>query len=320
MDECDGETALSELHKTLHLTINKGLGSSWNLIWTPYEGFEFESYRLYRGTANNNLQLIQTMPSNLTSFTDQNPGDGALFYQIEVVLPESAPVHTKAGAYTSSRSNIVYNGIKVQTAVNVKACESYDWDGQHLTASGDYMRDYQSVLGYDSTVTLHLTIYHRPEFTISGNTQIIKGQSTTLSVPSNAEWTYLWSTGAVTRSITVSPDTTTAYRVTVTNGPADMVNGPCAATAGIQVVVTTTGIEDAKLAELSLYPNPTTDKVIIRYDKVNHVTVYDMAGQMVAQFNDQTELNLSTLSAGVYTLRIETPDGVAVRKVVKQTR
>ncbi|MBR4218902.1 MAG: C10 family peptidase [Bacteroidales bacterium] len=320
MDECDGETALSELHKTLHLTINKGLGNSWNLIWTPYEGFEFESYRLYRGTANNNLQLIQTMPSNLTSFTDQNPGDGALFYQIEVVLPESAPVHTKAGAYTSSRSNIVYNGIKVQTAVNVKACESYDWDGQHLTASGDYTRDYQSVLGYDSTVTLHLTIYHRPEFTISGNTQIIKGQSTTLSVPSNAEWTYLWSTGAVTRSITVSPDTTTAYRVTVTNGPADMVNGPCAATAGIQVVVTTTGIEDAKLAELSLYPNPTTDKVIIRYDKVNHVTVYDMAGQMVAQFNDQTELNLSTLSAGVYTLRIETPDGVAVRKVVKQTK
>ena len=320
MDECDGETDLSPLHKTLHLTINKGLGDSWNLIWTPYEGFEFESYRLYRGTANNNLQLIQTMPSNLTSFTDQNPGDGALFYQIEVVLPESAPVHVKAGAYTSSRSNIVYNGIKMQTAVNVKACESYDWDGQHLTASGDYTRDYHSVLGYDSTVTLHLTIYHRPEFTISGNTQIIKGQSTTLSVPSNAEWTYLWSTGAVTRSITVSPDTTTAYRVTVTNGPADMVNGPGAATAGIQVVVTTTGIEDAKLAELSLYPNPTTDKVIIRYDKVNYVTVYDMAGQMVAQFNDQTELNLSTLSAGVYTLRIETPDGVAVRKVVKQTR
>ncbi len=320
MDECDGETDLSPLHKTLHLTINKGLGDSWNLIWTPYEGFEFESYRLYRGTANNNLQLIQTMPSNLTSFTDQNPGDGALFYQIEVVLPESAPVHTKAGAYTSSRSNIVYNGIKVQTAVNVKACESYDWDGQHLTASGDYTHDYQSVLGYDSTVTLHLTIYHRPEFTISGNTQIIKGQSTTLSVPSNAEWTYLWSTGAVTRSITVSPDTTTAYRVTVTNGPADMVNGPCAATAGIQVVVTTTGIEDAKLAELSLYPNPTTDRVIIRYDKVNYVTVYDMAGQKVAQFNDQSELNLSTLSAGVYTLRIETPDGVAVRKVVKQTR
>jgi hypothetical protein len=78
--------------------------------------------------------------------------------------------------------------------------------------------------------------------------------------------------------------------------------------------------EENKDLNISIYPNPTTDKVIIRYDKVNHVTVYDMAGQMVAQFNDQTELNLSTLSAGVYTLRIETPDGVAVRKVVKQTR
>ena len=60
MDICAGETPMSDFHKTVHLTINRGIGNSWNLIWTPYEGMDFPSYRLYRGTTNNDLELIET--------------------------------------------------------------------------------------------------------------------------------------------------------------------------------------------------------------------------------------------------------------------
>ena len=112
MDVCYGETPMSDFHKTVHLTINQGLNNSWNLIWTPYEGMEFPSYRLYRGTAPETLELIATMPSTLTSMTDFEALEGPLFYQIEMVMDGSCQLFTRDNtAYTGARSNIVYNGV-----------------------------------------------------------------------------------------------------------------------------------------------------------------------------------------------------------------
>ena len=159
-DSCGGETPMSAYHKTVHLTINQGIGNSWNLIWTPYEGFEYASYNIYRGTANNNLQLIQTMPATLTSFTDNNPGSDVLFYQIEAVMAEGCVQHTRDVTHTGVRSNIAYNGVAVYAEESLTACESYDWNGQVLTENGNYVQTLVSELGYDSVVTLHLTLLH----------------------------------------------------------------------------------------------------------------------------------------------------------------
>ena len=124
MDVCYGETPMSDFHKTVHLTINQGLDNSWNLIWTPYEGMEFPSYRLYRGTAPETLELIATMPSTLTSMTDFEAPEGPLFYQIEMVMEGSCMLYTRDNtAYTGARSNIVYNG---ETAIST-------YDGNNLT-------------------------------------------------------------------------------------------------------------------------------------------------------------------------------------------
>jgi hypothetical protein len=40
------------------------------------------------------------------------------------------------------------------------ACESYEWDGETYTQSGDCTRSYHDIHGADSVVTLHLTIHH----------------------------------------------------------------------------------------------------------------------------------------------------------------
>ena len=109
VDTCGMETAPSPIHKTLHLTINAGLGGVWNLIWTNYEGFNFGSYRIYRSTDSTNMQLLTQIQSTLTSYTDLNPPTGDVFYQIEIVSPHPCypdSIYSKANTnYNTSRSN-----------------------------------------------------------------------------------------------------------------------------------------------------------------------------------------------------------------------
>lgn len=46
----------------------------------------------------------------------------------------------------------------VYTTVTGAACESYAWNGETYTISGDYDQTFAAVNGCDSVVTLHLTI------------------------------------------------------------------------------------------------------------------------------------------------------------------
>ncbi|MCK5789120.1 MAG: PKD domain-containing protein, partial [Chlamydiia bacterium] len=113
VDTCGGLTLLGNYHKTIHLTINAGLNGSWNLIWDGYEGFQFNTYRIYRGTNSNNMALLTQLSSTATSYTDLNPPTGTIYYQIEVLkntgcYPDTsyAKVNTN---YNSSRSNTANN-------------------------------------------------------------------------------------------------------------------------------------------------------------------------------------------------------------------
>ena len=104
-DTCGVETPLSDYHKTMHLTINQGVGGAWNLIWSHYEGINFSSYRIYRGTSLSNMALLTTIQSNLNSYTDLNPPTGLVYYQIEIINPNNCSP-TKSINYSSSKSNI----------------------------------------------------------------------------------------------------------------------------------------------------------------------------------------------------------------------
>jgi hypothetical protein len=110
LDTCGTETLLSDFHKTIHLTINAGVGGAWNLIWSHYEGLTFGSYNIYRGTDPTNISLLTTIQSNLNSYTDLTPPVGPVYYQIEIVNPNSCDP-TKVVNYSVSRSNIVNNGV-----------------------------------------------------------------------------------------------------------------------------------------------------------------------------------------------------------------
>lgn len=107
IDTCGNESNMGSTHKTIHLTINQGVGNSWNLIWTPYEGLSYSSYSVYKGSSPNNMTLLSTLPSNLTSYTDASSTTQFVYYQIEIEIPNSC-IPSKQ-LYNNSRSNVSTN-------------------------------------------------------------------------------------------------------------------------------------------------------------------------------------------------------------------
>ena len=105
VDTCGNESPLSQEHKTIHLTINQGVGSDWNLIWSQYEGFNFTTYEIYRGTNPSNLTFLTSIQNTLNSYTDQSAPAGNIYYQIVAVNPNGCNP-AKSNGYSSSKSNI----------------------------------------------------------------------------------------------------------------------------------------------------------------------------------------------------------------------
>lgn len=107
-DNCGFITGQSIPHKTMHLSISKGQGNSWNLIWEPYDGFAVSSYKIYRGNSPENLALIGSTAGSANSYTDFNATEGDIYYQIEVLAPFSCN-SLKSTVFSSVRSNIATN-------------------------------------------------------------------------------------------------------------------------------------------------------------------------------------------------------------------
>lgn len=79
-----------------------------------------------------------------------------------------------------------------------------------------------------------------------------------------------------------------------------------------------TGVNE--YGEISLYPNPTNGKVMIQGQAIETVKVYNAMGQLllneVVDNADQVELNLSSFSAGVYTISVSMTNGQRMNRMV----
>jgi len=105
-DDCGLESDTSAPHKTMHLSINQGIGTTYNLLWNDYLGFTVTTYNVYRGTDPNNLQLIGTSSGSNTAYSDLTPPAGSVYYQVEVIGPNNC---NPSKSFNSSRSNISSN-------------------------------------------------------------------------------------------------------------------------------------------------------------------------------------------------------------------
>jgi len=81
------------------------------------------------------------------------------------------------------------------------------------------------------------------------------------------------------------------------------------------------GVNDFQIKSLSIYPNPANDKLSINIEEKATLEIINVQGQIVDTKNlteKSNNLDLSNLVSGVYTLRIKTDRGIAIRKLIKQ--
>ena len=110
LDICGNESQPGPSHKTMHLTISSGIPPAWNLNWEIYDGLSFLKYRIWRYHASTGWQLIDSVSSSSTTYTDPNPPTGTLNYMVEIVsqtvCSPSLKLPSTQSSYQSSLSNI----------------------------------------------------------------------------------------------------------------------------------------------------------------------------------------------------------------------
>jgi ligand-binding sensor domain-containing protein len=151
VDSCGNESELSEQHKTMHLTLNEGVGNEVNLIWDGYEGIAFSQYEIFRGSSPKNMLKLADVSSANMSYTDLTPPPGLLFYKVVVVNPDPCTPTGKTNAFGESESNLVEyaatdnliiypNPFKERTRVVFKNPELAEYRYRIFDATGTLVR------------------------------------------------------------------------------------------------------------------------------------------------------------------------------------
>ncbi len=80
----------------------------------------------------------------------------------------------------------------------------------------------------------------------------------------------------------------------------------------------TSAINSVSMANISIYPNPAQNMIRVNGASINSLEVMDLTGRKVLRNEGVNTIDLSGLNNGVYMLRINANEGVAVRKIVKK--
>ncbi len=158
--------------------------------------------------------------------------------------------------------------------------------------------------------SIKVTVNQLPNVTITGDTVITAGNSATL-VASGAD-SYLWSTGATSNSITVSPAATTSYSVEGTD-----LNG-CRNTSRTTVVVNAVSVASVSELEFKVYPIPTESKLTVEGESIKTITIYNILGKVIDKIECDGEktvvLAVKDYAQGVYVISVADTKGQTGRR------
>jgi hypothetical protein len=216
-------------------------------------------------------------------------------------------------------------------AASICEGESYVFFGETLTAAGVYRDTLPTVNGCDSIIELTLTVHPLPETPeeISGETFVVVGSEYQYSIAPTAY--------ADSYRLTISnlawqlDDNNTQATLNITNTILGILSVAAVNSCGVSdtsnvTITSTVGVvEIENTLSLRIYPNPTTGLLTIENGKltIGNIRIYDMYGRMVETGHAlpsqdvRTTIDISHLPSGSYLLKIETEQGTATTKVIK---
>jgi hypothetical protein len=296
----DAQSNQSIPHRSTHLMLNRGMGSSINLFWTQYEGGIIESYRIYRGETPETLSLLREVSGNTNSYTDMTPPDGLFYYAIEydqTYNPEWTEEtviglrRAQAGELVTGRSNAV----SVVNAQNITFAES-----MNIMA----MEDEISLSSEQRELHLFAEI-----FPVTADYKIVNWL-----IVSGEEYAYINPQG-VLQAIGSTQSGSVTVRATTIDGSnihRDITVPVAAFATAIEQPVA--GVRDR--TEIRIYPNPVRDELRIAGCELKEgetIAIYDLSGRALMT-ERETVINVSRLSRGVYFVKIGNYTGKFIKK------
>jgi len=80
----------------------------------------------------------------------------------------------------------------------------------------------------------------------------------------------------------------------------------------------TTGVDDQNQLDISIYPNPTNDKLFIQgLSDATKVSIYNVLGKLVLSQTISKEIDVNNLQSGIYIIKIADEQKEIVRKFIK---
>ncbi len=101
------ESSHSDVHGSIHLMINQGMGYDVNLHWTPYVGAEIMQYTILSGPSADNLSTLEYISGNAQSFTHKRTSDANTYYALAYTLKEVRTLTRSITASAEGFSNVI---------------------------------------------------------------------------------------------------------------------------------------------------------------------------------------------------------------------
>ncbi|MBQ2574348.1 MAG: T9SS type A sorting domain-containing protein, partial [Bacteroidales bacterium] len=129
-DNC-GESEMTSHHRTMHLYLEAGQNGNQTLNWTHYEGFQYDTYKIYRGANPFAMEQIGEVPSDQNSFTDNTSDRSYCYYQIQIsnannndIVAKSNIVGTILSSIEGYVSNLSVFPNPATTTLNITSSET----------------------------------------------------------------------------------------------------------------------------------------------------------------------------------------------------
>ncbi len=87
------------------------------------------------------------------------------------------------------------------------------------------------------------------------------------------------------------------------------------------ITLSAVGVSEIRQSNISVFPNPANDFVIIEADYISEILITDLSGKVVYQNNinsSKERINISTFESGIYILSVKDENSVYTQKLIKE--